>query len=182
MSSESQSAAAARLALTACLLFVGARGALAEGGKPVVIQATVTSVHDRLPPYEVRNIVVEDQYTFRLMGGSRVEEEWSIRPVATESGPIDIGGFSGVGNSALGEGRQHVAWKVLSPHRLQRIAEGKQFIQVLDFEIHEPHECRLQAKYLLEKGKTAMIARQRDNGQFAEFSINRVTSAICSIQ
>jgi hypothetical protein len=156
--------------------------ALAEDNKPVVIEATVMSVHDRLPPYEVRDIVVEEHYRVRLTGGSKVEEEWSTRPVATKSGAIDIGGFSGARSSALGEGGQHVAWKVLGAHRLQRISEGKQFIEILDFEIREPHECSLQAKFLLEKGKTAMITRRRDNGQFAEFSLNRVTSATCSIQ
>ena len=61
-------------------------------------------------------------------------------------------------------GGQHVAWKVLGPHRLQPIAEGKQFIEVLDFEIREPHECRVHAKYLVEKRKTAMIVRRQDNG------------------
>jgi hypothetical protein len=182
LSSESPSAAAARLALTACLLSVDTCGALAEDNKPLIIQATVTSVHDRLPPYEVRNIVVEERFRFRLTGGSKVEEEWSSRPVASESGAIDIGGFSGARSSALGEGGQHVAWKVLDAHRLQRISEGMQFIHILDFDIREPHECTLQARYLLEKGKTAMITRRRDNGQFAEFSINRVTSATCSIQ
>jgi predicted secreted hydrolase len=85
-------------------------GASAEDNKPVMVQATVTSVHDRLPPYEGHNIVVVEHYTFRLTGGSKVEEEWSNRPVATESGAIDIGGFSGAGSSALGEGGQHVAW------------------------------------------------------------------------
>ena len=68
-------------------------GAAAEDNNPVMVQATVTSVHDRLPPYEGHNIVVEEHYTFRLTGGSKVEEEWRNRPVATESGAIDIGGF-----------------------------------------------------------------------------------------
>src|SRR5271156_3524502 len=31
-------------------------GAAAEDNKPVMVQATVTSVHDRLPPYEGHNI------------------------------------------------------------------------------------------------------------------------------
>ena len=86
---------------------------LTEDNKSILIQATVMSVHDRLAPYEVRDIVVEEHYRFRLTCGSKVEEEWSTRPVATKSGAIDIGGFSGVGNSALGEGGQHVGWKVL---------------------------------------------------------------------
>ncbi len=180
--SRSNLATAMRSALSASLLLVGAYGTSAEDEKRAVIHATVMSVHDRLPPYEVRNIIVEENYTFRLVGGAKVEEEWGVRPVANEFGRLDIGGFSGAQNSALGVGGEHVAWKVLGPHRLQRISEGKQFIEVLDFEIREPRECRLQAKYLLQRGKTAMIARRQDNGQFAEFSINRITSATCSIQ
>ena len=174
--------AATRLALTAFALLASASDALAEDGKPLVIEARVTSIHDRLPPYEVRNVVVEETYRFRLMGGANVEEEWSNRPVSTEYGAVNLGGFSGTQSSALGGAGRRVNWKVLGPHRLRRISEGQRFIEVLDFEIREPHECVLKAKFLLEKGKTAMIARRRDNGQLAEFSINKVTSATCTIQ
>jgi hypothetical protein len=171
----------ARIVLTACLLVVNTCSGSAQDNKPVMIEATVMSVHDRLPPHEVRGVVVEEHYKVRLTGGSKVEEEWSTRPIATNSGAINIGGFSGTGSSALGEGGQHVVWKVLGAHRLQRVSEGRQFIEILDFEVREPHECSVQAKFSLEKGKTVMIVRRRDNGQFAEFSINRVMSATCSI-
>jgi len=67
--------------------------------------------------HPTKGTILEEHYTFRLTGGSKVKEEWSSRPVATESGAIDIGGFSGAGSSALGEGGQHVAWKVLGAHR-----------------------------------------------------------------
>jgi hypothetical protein len=53
-------------------------GASAEDNKPVMVQATVTSVHDRLPPYEGHNIVVEEHYTFRLTGGSRSRRNGAI--------------------------------------------------------------------------------------------------------
>lgn len=176
----------AKPALTAaCILVFATTGyAFAQSGKQTVITGTLVSVADRLPPFEVKDIVTEQNFVFTLSGANKVSESWrravthasTMRAGKILAGPdiernVTLGGQSGV----------KVVWTVKGPHQLRQVMEGKQMIRIMDIAIDDANHCAVTVRFLLQQGHTDIISKRFDNGEDAHFSLPRVESASCEI-
>jgi len=157
--------------------------AFAQETRPTVIHGKIISTHDRLPPIEVRDIVVETDFTFTLSGKNNIKESWSSVPLRNQNSPaLHYPPMLANNEAALGEAGSTISWRVLGPHKLQRIAAGKQFILIVEITTDDNRNCTLEANFLLQKGKTSIINRRSDNGELAYYSLNKVNEASCSIE
>ena len=153
--------------------------ALAQDAKPTIIHAKIISTHDRLPPNPILDQVILEEFTFTLSGKNHVEEQHTFGPISDANHPSLNMLQKGNSRATLGEGGSMITWRVLGPHKLQRIAEGMQFIVIINIDINDARECRIDANYILQKGRKAIIARRIDNGELHEFSLNKVREATC---
>jgi hypothetical protein len=164
------------------LVFFGA-AAYAQARSPVTIQGKILSVRDRLPPDELRGIVVEAGFKFTLSGANNVEESWSRVAVRNERAPqLNLSGPDQTAKSSLGESGARLSWRVQGEHSLERISAGKQYIFMMNIEIDKNKNCHLSARMLLQKGATFSVARRFDNGEDARFTLPHILSATCSIE
>lgn len=173
----------ASLTLVSALALASQGAVFAQQNGPVVIQGTVMSVHDRLPPFEVHDIVFQADFKFTISSDKQIEESWTRSTLRNRDN--DNLNFAAVANSkraTLGEDGSTVTWHVQGPHRLERISQGRQFVLTMLITIDDQKNCRLTAKYVLQKGKSFVILRRADNGEDARFSVDRVTSATCLVQ
>ena len=151
--------------------------------KPVVISGTILSTHDRLPPVEVKGIVIERQYRITISGKNAVEEHWSSTPVRNAQGDLHMSVSSTDSQRALGEEGATVAWHVVGPNALQRISQGKQFIVVMRFQFDDRKKtCSLDARFVEQQGFNFVVMRRADNGQLADFTLDRVLSTTCKVE
>jgi hypothetical protein len=181
-----------RLTIAIMLLATTQSSALAESAAPFVIKGTLMTIHDRLPPYQVKDIVVKSDFTFTVSGDKRVEETWAINPIRNRDNPSlhfpPLGGESHatLGGDGPGAGALSAAdfttWHVRGPHTLERISAGRQRALRMTIEIDDKKNCKVTAKFYMQKGKSFEIDKRSDNGQFAAFSLNKVTSATCSVE
>jgi hypothetical protein len=150
---------------------------------PLVISGKLTSTHDRLAPDPLRNIVIERSFSFTLSGRNNVEEHWTSHVVSNERNPRPgIASTMGAHESALGEEGNAISWRVLGPHQIRRISQGKQFVAVMTLSFNEASRtCKLSAEYFLEKGKSFIIRRRADTGEFANFSLDKVLNTSCVV-
>lgn len=156
--------------------------ALAETSGPTTISGTIAWTHDRLPPDEVRNIITEAHFTFRLLGKNNVQESITYVVVGAEGHAANLSGPDFNGNAKLGESGSKITWRVLGARSLQRLSEGRQYVFVMNFEIDEAKHCALSANFVLQKGFSSIVSRRFDNGQLHNFSLQRVVSTACSIE
>jgi hypothetical protein len=154
---------------------------LAQG---LTLSGKIISTHDRLPPAEVRGIIVERDFRIRIFGKNSIDEEWTATALSNANNHhLNLPPQTGHGGRTLGEEDATVVWRVAGPHSLQRISQGKQFAMVLNFDVDDKNRtCKLNAKFALEVGKKSVILRRADNGQLAEFTLDRVLSAACSVE
>jgi hypothetical protein len=172
-----------RLLLAIILIISFHAVAQAQTAGETVISGTIVKSHDRLPPYEVRDIVTEIHFKFVLSGENHVEEHWSHVALRNASNPnLNLRGPDSSGESTLGESGSNVSWHVQGTHSLQRIAAGNQFIVMMSIKIDDKKRCAIGVRYLLQKGKSYVIVRRDDNGEDARFTISRVISSSCSIE
>ncbi len=172
-----------RLTIVAMLLPMIQSAALAESGASFVIKGTLMTIHDRLPPYQVKDIVVKSDFTFTVSSDKRVEETWVINPIRNRDNPsLHFAPLGGESHAALGGDGASTTWHVRSPHSLERISAGKQVALRMTIEIDDKKNCRVAAKFYLQKGTSFEIDKRSDNGQFAAFSLNKVISATCSVE
>jgi hypothetical protein len=174
----------AALSIAFSFLVVAKNLAIAQSGKPTAISGTLISVDDRLAPFEVKNIVSEQNFVFTLSGVNNVTE--SVKRAVTHTSTMREGkilpGPTIERNANLGQAASKVMWRVEGPHKLRRVAEGKQMILIMDFSIDTAGNCAVTAKFLLQKGYTDIIATRFDNGQEAHFSLPKVVSATCKVE
>ncbi len=156
--------------------------ALAQTGGATTISGKMISTDSRLPPDEVRDIVSEAHFSFRLLGTNHVEESISRAVIAANGHGVSLSGPEFSANSKLGEAGGKISWRVLGAHSLQRISLGKQFILIMNFNIDDAKNCQASAKFLLQKGAAFIVARRFDNGQDGRFTLPRVDSVTCSIE
>ena len=172
-----------RLTIAVMLLATVQPAALADSAAPFVIKGTLMTIHDRLPPYEVKDIVVKSDFTFRVSGDKHVEETWVINPIRNRDNPsLRLPTQGGERHAMLGGNDASTTWHVRGPHSLERISQGKQVALRMTIEIDDKKNCKVTAKFYLEKGKAFEIDRRADNGQLAAFSLNKVTSATCTVE
>ena len=135
------------------------------------------------PPVEVKGIVIERQYRITISGKNAVEEHWSSTPVRNASGDLHMAVSSTDSQRALGEEGATVAWHVVGPNALQRISQGKQFIVVMRFQFDDRKKtCSLDARFVEQQGFDFVVMRRADNGQLADFTLDRVLSTTCKVE
>jgi hypothetical protein len=172
-----------RLTIAVMLLATVQSAALADSVAPFVIKGTLMTIHDRFPPYEVKDIVVKSDFRFTVSGDKHVEESWAMNPIRNRNNPsLHLPMQGGENHAMLGGDGASTTWHVRGPHSLERISERKQSALRMTFEIDDKKNCRVTAKFYLEKGKAFEIDRRADNGQLAAFSLNKVTSATCTVE
>ncbi len=162
----------------ALVSLLGAPAFAAGSAGDTVIEIDYIDTRDRLPPYEVRGIVVRNQVVATLSAANRVSEENEHIVQAPKQTFVT----SAHNGATLGDNSARVVWRVLGPHRLRRIFAGQQFIMLTDIEISGERACSVQIKYLLQKGYADMITRRADNGELGHFSLPKVLSSQCSIR
>jgi hypothetical protein len=156
----------------------GAAILLAQAGGDTVITIDFVETHDRLPPDEWLGIVRKHEIVATLTTDNRVSERnesystQGMRPLPMQA----------ENNEAIGDSSAKVVWRVLGPHKLQRIFAGRQFLMMVDVEITPANSCNAQVKYLLQKGYSDMITRRADNGGMAHFSLPKLIEVGCSIR
>lgn len=172
-----------RLTIVVMFLAMIQPAALAESGAAFVIKGTLMTIHDRLPPYQVKDIVVKSDFTFTVSTDKRVQETWAINPIRNRDNPsLHFPPLGGENQATLGGDAASTTWHVRGPHSLERISAGKQVALRMTIEIDDKKNCRVTAKFYLQKGKSFEIDKRSDNGQFAAFSLNKVTKATCSVE
>jgi hypothetical protein len=173
----------------------------AESGGATVISGEFYETHDRLPPHEWRGIEMVHRFTFTLTGNGDVKERWSgamigggDNPEGTFSQKHETG--TGIGarpanpdlspyfarNSALGTNSGVAAWRVIGERKLQRFYQGQRMLMTMKFDITSDNACNVEVKFLKQIGFVSVVMSRGDNGQPAEFSLPKVTSASCSIK
>jgi hypothetical protein len=171
------------LTLVSALIFSSQCAAFAQQNGSVVIQGTIMSVHDRLPPIEVHDIVLQADFKFNISGDKQIDESWTYSTLRNrDSAHLHLAAHANAQHATLGEDGSAVTWHVQGAHRLERITQGRQFVLTMSLAIDDQKNCKLTARYVLQKGKTFVILRRADNGEDARFSVDRVTSATCSVQ
>jgi hypothetical protein len=157
----------------------------AQTGKPTTIHVVVDETHDRITPEG--NFAIEKLHegNFVLIGKT-AREVWTNTNVgngSTEHTHADPGAER---NTALGEmkdaGLGQIVWHVLGGHKLQRIQSGKQLLQIWNIDIDDNRNCRLEVKYLLQKGFDFQIGYRAGTHELARFTAPKVVKASCTIE
>jgi hypothetical protein len=166
------------------LFMVGALGsALAAPAKTTVIHAKVWSTHDRVTPPEVKDQIVLEDFTFRLSGANDVQEDYTYGVISDADHPVvRLPPFHASGSMALGIDGGKVVWKVTGPHSLRRVNQGLQQIKIMDFDIQPNGQCRLDVRWLLEKGQQYLKAVRQDGGGIGEFTLSKLIRTECSVE
>jgi len=172
-------------ASAACAIAVSASGALAQFGKQTTIHIQIDEKHDRLTPDFEPDIEWLHEYTITLSGKNAVSEVGTNSFLGSPQHPATPGMKARLQSNfeksvALGQTGK-VVWQVLGPSKLRRIGEGKQTISIYDVEIDNANNCRVTAKYLLQKGSTYLIAKRAGTDREEHFSLPRLVGASCSI-
>jgi flagellin-like hook-associated protein FlgL len=167
------------IALPLVLALSGA--ADAQSDKATVIRGEIVEVHDRLPPAELLGVTHKHEFTFTLSGKNAVSETWA-NSYQKKDGSFQV---MTTGANAVTLGDEHnekVVWKVLGDRQLRRIGVGIQTINVTTITIDKDNHCKLDVRYLLQKGFTDIIAKREDNGQMAHFGLPHLVSAACTVE
>jgi hypothetical protein len=174
-------------ALLSLLFAATAAAAYAQAEKQTVIQVQIDEKHDRLGPEPLRDVEWVQKFTITLTGQNKVTESQANTVVGTAKGQCDPTRCAYLNSTsrrdaALGESDTKVVWQVLGPRKLRRIATGKQFIVMFDIDIDQSNNCRIDAKYLKQRGFDDVVMKRADTGEMTHFTLPRVVSASCSIQ
>ena len=174
----------ALLAAGFCPLIPAAVRAEATGSKPLAFTGTIVSTHDRLPPYEVKGIVVERKYRIAFASATDIEEHWSSMVLRTANAPnVNLPNPDSDSRHSLGEDGAKVVWHVVNPHTLRRISQGQQFIVVMTFSFDDKNKtCKLDAKFAQQQGFDYVVMRRTDNGTMANFTLDKVTDTTCEVK
>jgi hypothetical protein len=150
-----------------------------------------TETHDRLPPHEWRGLKFVHHFTFTLAGKNDVSEQWSGEMISGGRDPEAVTAAPPVNpdlspfyrrDSTLGATSGVATWHVLSERQLQRIYQGEHMLFLMSFNISERAGCRVDVKFLKQVGFTSVSMTRGDNGQPGNFSLPRVSRALCTIR
>jgi hypothetical protein len=161
--------------------------ALAQDQKSTIIRVEITEVHDRLTPDFEPDLKWIHDFVITMSGKNSIAESQTNTFAGSPRHPATAQRVSHLTSqfgreTTLGRQEGKAAWQVLGPKKLRRIWAGQQFIMLWEIEIGDNNSCSIDAKYLLQKGFSYMIARRAGTGTMEHFSIQRIQSATCSIQ
>jgi len=104
---------------------------------------------------------VKSDFKFTVSSDKHVEETWVINPIRDRDNPsLHLPTQGGEDHAMLGGDGASTTLHVRGPHSLERLSERGQSALRMTFEID----------------------RRADNGQLAAFSLNKVTSATCTVE
>jgi len=134
--------------------------------------------HDRLDPDPKAGIIVQHTIEATLTADNHVAEHDQNQ----------VGGRRHVfvkqleSQGALGDNSAWATWRVLGPHKLERLFAGRGFLLKIDVEIGPGDACSADVAYLLQAGASAIVTRRLDTGDPARISQPKLLSAQCSIR
>jgi hypothetical protein len=134
--------------------------------------------HDRLDPDPRAGIVVRHEIEATLTADNHVAE----REQRQTGGRKQVFFNQLESRGALGDNSAWATWRVLGPHKLERLFAGRGFLLKIDVDIGADNACSVDVAYLLQAGATAMVTRRLDTGDPARISHPKLLSAQCSIR
>ena len=143
-----------------------------------VIAIEYVEFHDRLDPDPKANITARHQIVATLAADSHVSE----RTETLVGRGKRVFARQEENSGSLGDNSAWAVWRVLGPHKLERLFAGHGFLLKIDVDVGPGDACSVQVNYLLQNGFTAVMTRRADTGQPARVSLPKVVSAQCSIQ
>ncbi len=144
---------------------------IARSAGDTVIQIDFVETHDRLTPDVRPGIVAQHQIVATLTADHRVSESNQALVGRRRKNP-DV--HPEQNSEALGDNSAQAVWHVLGPHQLRRIFVGGQYLMMADVEIGAGNSCKVQIKYLLQKGYTEIITNRGNNGPLFHSSLPKV--------
>ena len=163
------------LVLSALLLCVGAplsRPAMAAEGE-TRIEISYTFVADRLDPEPSTGVETQRNITLTLSGGGHVDES-----LQGASGKYRD---SRSGSMQLGQTGGGPAFRVLNPHKLQRIVPYAQGLEVDTVSVGD-RACQVEVSFLLQQGAKTFAMHRIKDGSLAHWTKPRVTTSQCTIR
>jgi len=162
-------------------LFVAAVAAGAAAPTPAKADTLLTieyvETHDRLDPDPKSGIVARHKIEATLTADNHVAEHDENQSGGRKR--IFVKQLDSRG--ALGDNSAWATWRVLGPHKLERLFAGHGFLLKIDVEIGPNSACSVDIAFLLQAGATAMVTRRLDTGDPARISQPKLLSSQCTI-
>jgi hypothetical protein len=161
--------------LASILVLLACAPAWAQGGE-TEIHAEYSATFDRLAPSPRSGITYSHSFDVTLSGDNSVSESADRR----SGRAIDNFNRRRVLGQSGSDG-SHLEWRVVGPHKLQRVSNHRQSISRMTITV-EGNRCRFDVSYSLKPGYREFIFPMIGSDTMGKYTRPRVTSTTCSIR
>jgi hypothetical protein len=162
------------------LVSLGSAALAADELNTMTFHVLIVEAHDRVLPTPVRAIVYRHEVDVIFKPNKEIDETEHYTQ------PNDNRGFDFTAHrtSTLGSANNRMVWHVLGPNKLQRLISepASQMLSIWTIETDANHGCRIDAKWLLQEGKTDTAGTIGNTTQPASFNNFRLLRASCTME
>jgi hypothetical protein len=152
--------------------------------KPTVIHIVLVESHDRLTPTPNLGIVWRHEVEVLMKSGQQIQEHFTDTNIASTLSNKTWKLPDHDNSTSLGDNGTKVVWHVLGPNKLQRIRENEagDLLMVYTIEILENNKCSIDAKFLIQAGRSRNQGKIAGTDTDATFNNYKVLQATCTIE